>query len=261
MLRSEDVKGSRTSETVAELVAANHVLAMLGLVDAFGHISMRANDNTHHFLMARSMAPALVTEADIIRLDLDSRPLDEAAGSASIERFIHGEIYKARPDVMSVVHTHSPTIIPFSVSRTPLRPVSHVGAFLSPEVPVYDTRDTVGASNLLISDNMLGRALAEKLGLSTVVLIRGHGNAVVAPTIGMAVYRAYFTEKGAELLMQARQLDGPIAYVQPDEAELANSLRNNGYVRQWELWKEEANVKGHRAQALRITCTCGAAHT
>jgi ribulose-5-phosphate 4-epimerase/fuculose-1-phosphate aldolase len=180
-----------------------------------------------------------VTEQDILELDLDSNPIDRRVGEPSIERIIHGEIYKLRSDVNAVVHSHSPSIIPFSVSQTPLRPISHVGAFLSPVVPVYDTQATVGPSNLLISNQKLGKAMAEALAGNAAVLIRGHGNAVVGWNVGLAVYRAYFTEVTAQLLLQARQLDGPIKFLDPDEAAKANDLRNTGYVRQWELWKKE----------------------
>lgn len=230
-------------DTVAELVAANHVLAKLKLVDAFGHITMRDPNNPQRYFMAGTVAPIEVTEKDILILDLDSNVIEPKGGVAPIEKFIHGEIYKARPDVQSVVHTHSPTVIPFTVSKTPLRPIQHTGAFLSPSVPVYDTRATVGASNLLISSNKIGKALADTLGNNSAVLIRGHGNAIVGLNLGHAVYRAYFTEVSAQMLLQAKQLDGPITYIEPDEAAQANSLRNTGYVRQWELWKNEFGEK------------------
>jgi len=226
-------------DTIAELVAANHVLAKLKVVDAFGHVTIRHPANSQRYLMARAIAPALVTEQDIVEFDLDSNIVNARGAAVSIERFIHGEIYKVRPDVNAIVHSHSPSIIPFSVSQTPLRPISHVGAFLSPAVPVYDTYTTVGPSNLLISNQKLGKALAEALGPNTAVLIRGHGNAVVAPNVGLAVYRAFFTELSAQLLLQARLLDGPIKFLEPDEAAKANDLRNTGYIRQWELWKKE----------------------
>jgi ribulose-5-phosphate 4-epimerase/fuculose-1-phosphate aldolase len=227
-------------DTVAELVAANHVLAKLKLVDAFGHITMRDPTNPQRFFMARGVPPVDVTEKDILVLDLDSNVIDKKAGSAPLEKFIHGEIYKARPDVNSIVHSHSPTVIPFSVSKTPLRPIAHTGAFLLPAVPVYEQRTTAGgASNMMISDQKLGKALADTLGQNTVALLRGHGSVVVAPKVGLAVYRTYFTEVSAQLLLQARQLDGPLTYIYPDEAALANDLRNTGYTRQWDLWKKE----------------------
>ena len=226
-------------DTIDELLAANHVLAKLKLLDAFGHVTIRHPANPQRYLMARSIAPALVTEQDIIEFDLDSNPIEARGRAPSIERFIHGEIYKLRPDVNAIVHSHSPTIIPFSVSKTPLRPISHVAGFLAPAVPIYDPRATVGPSNLLIFNRELGKALAEVLGQNTVALIRGHGNAVVATNVGLAVYRAFYTEMSAQLLLQTRLLDGPITYLDPEEAARINDLRQTGYVRQWELWKRE----------------------
>lgn len=226
-------------DTIGELVAANHVLAKLKLLDAFGHVTIRNPANPQRYLMARSIAPALVTEQDIIEFDLDSNAIDARGRAPSIERFIHGEIYRLRADVNAIVHSHSPTIIPFSVSKTPLRPISHVAGFLSPAVPVYDPRATAGPSNLLISNRELGKALAEALGQNAVALIRGHGNAVVATNVGLATYRAFYTEMSAQLLLQTRLLDGPITYLDPEEAARINDLRQTGYVRQWELWKRE----------------------
>ena len=228
-------------DTIAELVAANHVLAKLKLVDAFGHITMRDPGNPQRYFMARSMAPADVTEKDILTLDLDSNQVSPKDGGVgpSLERFIHGEIYKARPDVNAVVHTHSPAVIPFSVSKMPLRPIMHTGAFLSPSVPIFDPRTVDGPNNLLVANQKTGKALADALGKSTAVFIRGHGDAVVAPNVGLAVYRAYFTEVSAQLLLQAKQLGEPVTYIEPDEAALANDLRNAGYIRQWDLWKKE----------------------
>lgn len=228
-----------TEDNIDELVAANHVLAKLKVLDAFGHVTIRHPANPQRYLMARSIAPALVREEDIIELDLDSNAIDARGRAPSIERFIHGEIYKARPDVKAIAHSHSPTIIPFSVSKTPLRPISHVAGFLAPAVPVYDPRSTVGPSNLLISSRELGKALAEALGQNTVALIRGHGNAVVATSAGLATYRAYYTEVSAQLLLQTRLLDGPITFLDAEEAARINDLRQTGYVRQWEQWKRE----------------------
>jgi ribulose-5-phosphate 4-epimerase/fuculose-1-phosphate aldolase len=230
-----------TEDNIEELVVANHVLAKLKVLDAFGHVTIRHPANQQRYLMARSIAPALVTEGDIIEFGLDSNAIDARGRAPSIERFIHGEIYKVRPDVKAIVHSHSPTVIPFSVSKTPLRPISHVAGFLWPAVPVYDPRATVGPSNLLISNREMGKALAEVLGQNTVALIRGHGDVVVATSAGLATYRAFYTEASAQLLLQTRLLDGPITFLDPEEAARINDLRQTGYVRQWEQWKRELN--------------------
>jgi len=226
-------------DTIDELVAANRVLARLKVLDAFGHVTIRHPANPQRYLMARSIAPAIVTVDDIIEFDLDSTPIDARGRAPSIERFIHGEIYKLRPDVKAIVHSHSQTVIPFSVSKTPLRPISHVAGFLWPAVPVYDPRATVGPSNLLISNREMGKALAEVLGRNSVALIRGHGDVVVATSAGLATYRAYYTEASAQLLLQTRLLDGPITFLDSEEAARINDLRQTGYVRQWEQWKRE----------------------
>jgi HCOMODA/2-hydroxy-3-carboxy-muconic semialdehyde decarboxylase len=226
-------------EIIADLVAAHHILAKFGVLDGFGHVSARDPANPQRYLMPISIAPALVGPADIIEFDLDSNAVDPSRGNGAIEKFIHGEIYKKRADVNAIVHSHAPAVIPFTVSQTPLRAISHAAAFLSPAVPVFDLREAHGASNLLVSNGALGKALAEALDNHAVVLIRGHGNAVVAANVGLATYRAYYTEVGARLLLQARALEGPIAYLHPEDAAKADEQHQRGYVRQWDLWKRE----------------------
>ena len=178
-----------------------------------------------------------------MQFGMDGEPVKDDGRPIYSERFIHSEIYKARPDVNSVVHTHSPTVVPFSVTSEPLRPIR--AGFFYPEVPVFDTRDAAGWTDLLISNPMLGKALAEKLGNNSVVLLRGHGNAVVAPDVRVAVYRAIYTEANAKLLLQAKLLGGPIKYLAPEEAALMNTSRilkrpGHGSDRIWELLKSEA---------------------
>ena len=174
---------------------------------------------------------------------MDGEPVKNDGRPIYSERFIHSEIYKARPDVNSVVHSHSPTVVPFSVTDQPFLPIR--AGFLYPEVPVFDTRDAAGWTDLLISNPMLGKALAEKLGNNTVVLLRGHGNAVVGPSVRVAVYRAVYTEANAKLLLQAKLLGGPIKYLAPEEAAIMNATRatvrpGHGSDRIWELLKSEA---------------------
>jgi HCOMODA/2-hydroxy-3-carboxy-muconic semialdehyde decarboxylase len=228
---------------IDDLVAANRILYNEGIVDGFGHISARDPRDPGRFLMSRARAPGLVVAADILEFGMDGEPIKANAPPIYSERFIHSEIYKARPDVNSVVHTHSPTVVPFSVTNEPLKPIR--AAFFYPEVPVFDTRDAAGWTDLLISNAMLGKALAEKLGNNTVVLLRGHGNAVVAPDVRVAVYRAIYTEANAKLLLQAKMLGGPINYLAPEEAAIMNASRTrvrpgHGSDRIWELLKSEA---------------------
>ena len=164
---------------IDDLVAGNRILYNEDIVDGYGHISARDPRDPSRFLLSRARAPGLVVAADIMEFGMDGEPVKDDGTPIYSERFIHSEIYKARPDVNSVVHTHSPTVVPFSVTNEPLLPIR--AGFFYPEVPVFDTRDAAGWTDLLISNPMLGKALAEKLGNNSVVLLRGHGNAVVAP--------------------------------------------------------------------------------
>jgi ribulose-5-phosphate 4-epimerase/fuculose-1-phosphate aldolase len=228
---------------IDDLVAGNRILYNEGVVDGFGHLSARDPRDPNRFLLSRARAPGLVTAADIMVFGTDGEPIKDDGRPIYSERFIHSEIYNARPDVNSVVHTHSPTVVPFSVTNEPLLPIRH--GFLYPEVPVFDTRDAAGWTDLLISNRELGRALAEKLGNNSVVLLRGHGNAVVGPDVRATVYRAVYTEANAKLVLQAKMLGGPIKYLAPEEAAIMNERRasvrpGHGSDRIWELLKSEA---------------------
>lgn len=226
-----------------DLVVANRVLTDLNVIDGFGHVSMRHPTDPNRYLMGRSLAPALVTADDIMEYDLDSNPVDAKGRASFLERFIHGEIYKARPDVKAVVHTHSPGIIPFSVSSTPLRPVFHLGAFLFPEVPVFEIRDSAGMSNMLVSNAQLGKALATTLGDRSVALMRGHGSVVVAATIPMAVFRAHYSNMNAQLQSQALALGGSVSYLLGEESQKTLGVIDQIHGRAWDLWKRAALEK------------------
>jgi ribulose-5-phosphate 4-epimerase/fuculose-1-phosphate aldolase len=177
---------------IDDLVTANHILASEGIVDGYGHVSVRNPANPNRYFLSRSLAPGLVTAADIIEYDLDSNPIGDTRLSYR-ERFIHGEIYKARPDVMAIVHDHSPAVIPFSVSSVPLRAVSHMAAFIGEGVPVFEIRDVDGMTDMLVSNPKRGQALAKVLGDHPAALMRGHGAAVVGATVKEAVGRAYLS--------------------------------------------------------------------
>lgn len=228
---------------IQELVIANHVLTDLNVIDGFGHISMRHPTNPNRYLMSRSLAPALVTADDIMEYDLDSNPVDARGRTSFFERYIHGEIYKARPDVMAVVHTHSLGVIPFGIGGVPLRPVFLLGAFLSPSVPVFDIRKVAGQTNMLVGNPTLGKALATTLGNRSVVLLRGHGSAVVASTVPMAVFRAYYSNVNATLQSQAMALGGKVNYMQPEESEKTLATLEQIHGRAWDLWKRAALEK------------------
>ena len=192
---------------IDDLVLANHILVNQGVLDGFGHISVRDPANPQRFFIARSMAPALVQADDILACDLDSNVIDERGRKTYLERFIHSAIFKKRPDVNSVVHSHSPAIIPFGVTGARLRPICHMSGFLGSNVPTFEIRNTLGeSSDMLIRNQSIGESLADTLGQNTVALLRGHGNVVVANSIQLAVFRAYYTEGNAKLQADAMRM-------------------------------------------------------
>ena len=237
-----------TSTLIQDLVDGNRILFHQHIVDAFGHISARHPERADRFLMARNLAPGLVTAADILEYDV-------ATGEAALpdpprlylERYIHSEIYKARPDVMAVVHNHSPAVLPFGIVKgARLRPACHMCGFLAGSneggPPVFEIRDGAGlGTDLLIRNIELGAALARSLGGGRVVLMRGHGCTIVAESVRIAVYRSVYTEVNAKLLLQALPL-GEVEHLTAAEAE-ATRITNEGQVdRPWNLWKQLANA-------------------
>ncbi len=222
-------------------MAASRILADQGVVDGYGHVSVRHDRDPSRYFMSRSMAPALVTPADIMEWDLESAPVDPRGRTGFIERFIHGEIYKARPEVTAVVHNHSPSVIPFGVTPVPLQPLYHMSAFLGGGVPVFDIKEAAGEStDMLVRTPALGRALAQTLGARPVALMRGHGAVVVGPSVQMAVFRSVYTEMNAKLQAQAMALGGPVTYLDPEEARKAQANVGGTVSRPWELWKRQA---------------------
>ncbi|MBN3795967.1 MULTISPECIES: class II aldolase/adducin family protein [Burkholderia] len=231
---------------VEDLVCANRILFDQGIVDAFGHASVRHDKDPQRFLLARNMAPGTVGIDDIVEFTLDGVPVDARGRAVYLERFIHGEIYKARPDVHAIVHSHSPTVLPFSITkRTPLRPVCHMSGFLGAGTPVFEIRDTAGdATDLLVRDNALGAALAQRLGSAAFVLMRGHGSTVVAPTLKQAVYRAVYAEVNARMQLEALQL-GDVVYLSEQEAATACANIETQVERPWALWKRRVQLEQH----------------
>lgn len=231
--------GSNT-QLIEDLVTANRILAMQGVLDGYGHVSVRSDKDPGRFYLSRSLAPDLVEARDIMEFDLDSKPVDPQGRTSYIEAYIHGEIYRARPDVHAVIHTHSPALIPFGVTTVPLRPIYAMAAFIAEDVPIFDIRSvTRQATDLLIRNAELGRALALTLGNHGAVLMRGHGAVVVGPSLQDAVGRSVYLQINAELQMQAITLGGPIHYLDPDEARKLEAIPNR-YARAWEMWKRKA---------------------
>jgi len=228
---------------IADLVLANHILTDQGVLDEFGHLSMRHPADANRFLMSRSLAPALVKAEDIMEYDLDGNPVDARGRASYLERFIHSEIYRAQPDVNAVIHSCSPGVIPFSVTRVPMKPMYHMSSFLAPSVPIFEIRNAGGMTDMLVRNPQLGKALAEALGDRPVALMRGHGDVVVAPKLSLAVFRAVYTEVNAHLQAQAVALGGPINFLEPEEAAKVTQINEQAHLRAWELWKRDAGAK------------------
>jgi ribulose-5-phosphate 4-epimerase/fuculose-1-phosphate aldolase len=223
---------------IADLVAANRILYDQHVVDAFGHVSVRHDKHRDRFLLARSMAPALVTAADILEFDLDGHPLDAGGKAVYLERFIHGEIYRVRPDVAAIVHSHSHAVIPFGVVRShKLRAIFHMSGFVGAETPIFEIRECAGdGSDLLIRNRELGAALAKSLGPKAVVLMRGHGVTVTGPSLQEAVYRGVYVDVKARPQLEAIGL-GAVNYLTEPEGRAAAAANASQIGRAWELWK------------------------
>jgi ribulose-5-phosphate 4-epimerase/fuculose-1-phosphate aldolase len=227
---------------IEELVVGNRILFHERVVDGFGHISVRHDQDPAKFLLSRSRAPGLVTADDILTHDLDGNALDNRDGSRLYgERFIHGEIYRARPEVTSIVHCHAPQLIPFGATRTSLKPLYHMSGFLAEGVPIFEIREAAGITDMLIHDSSLGAALARSLADKPMVLMRGHGATMVGRSIAQAVYRSIYAALNAGLQMEAMRLGEPI-YLEREEGRLAMLVNDsaNAIERTWALWRRNA---------------------
>jgi len=225
---------------IGELVSANHILFKEGVLDGFGHVSVREERDPERFLLSKSIAPVTVTARDVMEFGMDGEPLNPRGRRPYLERFIHSEIYRARPDVQAIVHSHSPALIPFGITGTMLKPVFHMSGFLGAATPIFEIREAGGpATDMLIRDRKLGAALARTLGAASFALMRGHGSVAVGATLKQVVYRAIYAEVNARLQSEAVRL-GTITFL--NEQEAANASRTNDGVidRPWELWKKRA---------------------
>jgi len=226
-----------------DVVTANHILYDQGVVDGFGHLSARHDKDPTRYLLSRSMAPALVTTADIMEFDLDSHPIDARGRVPYLERFIHGEIYRVRPDVMAIVHSHSPAVLPFADTNVKLRPMNHIAGFLGDGPPVFEIRTAAGPeSDMLIRNNAIGQALAKTLGLGSVALMRGHGSVAAAQSVKHVVFRAIYTEVNARTEIQALAIGKPV-FLNDKEAAAAMKTNDSLVDRPWALWKQTAMPK------------------
>ena len=222
-----------------DLVIASRVCVEAGVIDAYGHVSARSEADPKRYFMARQVAPELITEGDIVEYDLDSRPVNLNSPPGYNERYIHGEIYKARPDVMAIVHNHSHSVVPFSCTDCTLRPIFHMAAFIGLGIPNWDIRESQEGSDMLVRNSTLGASLAAKLGRHPAALMRGHGSVVVGEKIQIAVGRTVYLDHNAKMQAQAMAMtgyrDGAVVYM--DDSEVAAIVVWQEYVRSWNLWK------------------------
>ncbi len=229
---------------LADLAAAGRILVTQGVMDGFGHVSLRHPQAPDRYFMARSIAPALVTPADIIEYDLDSNPCNANGRGSFLERFIHGEIFKARPDIMSVVHSHSPSVIPFGLVNVPIQAMFHNAAFLAAGVPVFDIREKFGATDMLIGNGAKGVALAQVMGKKDIAMMRAHGSVACGPTLQTAVFRAVYTEVNARVQHWTNALGGgaPVAALDSEEGLLADAVNQTAGMRAWDLWRSQVRA-------------------
>lgn len=223
------------ADLVMKLVHANRILYDQGIVDGLGHVSVRHDCEPDAFLLSCNRAPGLVVPQDIVTYDYAGEALSPTSERPYLERFIHAEIYRARPDVVAIVHSHSPSLIPFGVTSKPLRPVFHMAGFLGEGTAHFDIRDKAGDTDMLIRNPELGVNLAQALGPCSCVLMRGHGSTVVGESVEQVVYRAIYAEINARLQLQANAL-GEVDYLNPVEAGLAAAANDTQILRSWDLW-------------------------
>ena len=226
-------------EILDDIVAANRILAGHGVIDAYGHVSFRSPRDPKRFILARNIAPETVQVEDLLEYGLDGEPMDAARRKDSVsERYIHSEVYRARPEVLAVVHNHSPSVVPFSVTNVPMRALFHMAAFIGEGVPNFEIRKVKKGSDLLIRDPKLGAALAKTLGAKPAALMRGHGSVVVGESLPRAVGRSVYLELSARMQMQAMTLSKKITYIDAAEVKASNPVQD--YKRAWPMWREKA---------------------
>lgn len=233
--------GPVSAEILADLAAASRILVANGVVDGFGHVSMRHPNAPNRYFMARSVAPALVTPDDLIEYDLDSVPCNANGRASFLERFIHGAVYKARPEVNAVVHSHSPSVIPFGLVDVPIHAMFHNAAFLAAGAPVFDIHEKFGDTDMLVGNLEKGLAMCEVLGSHDVLMMRAHGSVACGPTLQTAVFRAVYTEVNARVQHMTVALGAgrPMAYLNPAEGRLADEVNQTAGMRAWNLWRTQ----------------------
>ncbi len=237
---------SITDKTRVEVALGNRILAHEGVLDAFGHVSIRHPTNPDRYFLSRSRAPELVEPGDVLEYDLDSNPVKPTKDRLYAERVIHGEIYKARPDVMAVVHHHAPAVMPFCISGVELKPVMHLGAVIGEKVPFWDQYDEFGDTNLLLVKPEEGASLARALGNAPLVLMKGHGATVVGNNVQELVFRAIYSCRNAEYQFLAKML-GNVTTLRPGEVQKSSEIyaMPTSSFRTWEYWSSRLEKSGN----------------
>jgi len=232
------------TSAIDELITANHILAHEGVLDAYGHVSIRHPQDPTRFFLSCSRSPQLVSEKDIMEFGLDGEPIGPDDRSPYVERFIHAGIYQARADIHAVVHSHAEDVLPFTITRAPLRPVLQTATVCGKDVPLWDIHDEFGDTNLLVGTLAQGHSLARRLGENRMVLMRGHGFAAGAGSLFFAVSMSIYLPLNARVLMNASKL-GDVTYV--SAGEIAKSPYDDGFYprqvpRAWEYWQARADA-------------------
>jgi HCOMODA/2-hydroxy-3-carboxy-muconic semialdehyde decarboxylase len=232
-------------DAIRSLVLANRILAREGIIDDFGHISIRHPDNPQRYLLSRSRSPAIVASEDIMEFSLEGEPVDQRARAMYAERPIHGAIYMARADVHCVAHHHARPVLPFTITGAELRPAFHMAAVIGGEIPLWDSQPEFGDTNMLIDTMAMGRSLAKALGRNRVVLIRGHGAVVAGENIRNTILTCVYLKENAELVLAAKEL-GKIVYLTPGEIEKTGNLLRSELAtnRAWDYYAARAGFQG-----------------
>ncbi|HEY1545764.1 MAG TPA: class II aldolase/adducin family protein [Xanthobacteraceae bacterium] len=246
------------AQTRHELAVANRILGYEGVLDAFGHVSVRHPDDPGRYLLPRSRSPELIEPADILEFTLDSAPIEPPTAPMYSERVIHGEIYKARPDVMAVCHHHAPAVMPFCITGEPLVPVFHLGATIGATVPYWDSLDDFGDTNLLVVKPEEGASLARALGSHSMVLLRRHGATVVGASLHELVFRSVYSCLNAVYLSEGKKM-GKVGMLTPGEIEMAGAINKIPSVplRTWEYWARRLTRRGGMPPGASATARKG----
>jgi HCOMODA/2-hydroxy-3-carboxy-muconic semialdehyde decarboxylase len=243
-----------------DLAAAYRIVANEGILDAFGHISLRHPENPQRYFLSRSRAPALVQAEDIQEYDLDSNPVVQSPLRPYVERVIHGEIFKARPEINAVCHHHAPSIMPFAISGVPLAPVFHLGASMGAHAPFWDSRDEFGDTNLLVAKPEEGASLARALGKHNIVLLRRHGATVVGTGLRELVFATIYSARNAEYQLAAHAL-GKVSPLTAGETEMAGEIHRapGPLTRAYEVWQRRLAEREGPAAAPQVAKAARAA--